>query len=218
MGSSGCTPAAFSASAISLGLSIWCVWRRTIRRRFKVSPPCQRPLVPETAPERGQSRHHRQLSRELGDFHCHLAPPAHLRWLYHSGEPGRRFPGRCRDLRSARPAGRSPSDSFPRSKLEIQKLRFHGRRFFFALWEPLAVFFFLVLISICFAAFAPVSAELVAFGKPPNEATVRRIALNVTAVTLPPLRGFQDKFFYWLRSHGPFENLGVFELWSPASF
>ena len=97
--------------------------------RFKVSPPCQRPLVPETAPERGQHRHHRRLSREPGGFPCHLALPAHLRWLCHSGEPGRRFPGRCRDLRSARPAGRSSSDSSPRSGLEIQKRRFRGRRF-----------------------------------------------------------------------------------------
>jgi len=38
------------------------------------------------------------------------------------------------------------------------------------------------------------------------------------AVALPPLRGLQDQFFCWLRKHGPFENLGVFELWSPASF
>jgi len=38
------------------------------------------------------------------------------------------------------------------------------------------------------------------------------------AVALPPLRGLQDQFFCWLRKHGPFENLGVFELLSPASF
>ena len=35
------------------------------------------------------------------------------------------------------------------------------------------------IISIRFAAFASVSTELVAFWKPPNEADVRRIALNV---------------------------------------
>src|ERR1035438_7419630 len=67
---------------------------------------------------------------------------------------------------------------FPPFRAGNSKATFPRKAFPFALRELFAVFF-LVLISIRFAAFAPVSTELVAFWRPPNEADVRRIAWDV---------------------------------------
>ncbi len=54
---------------------------------LKSSPPCSRPCVPDTVPERGRNHRHHQPSRELGDPLWHPARPIHPRWLSHPGKP-----------------------------------------------------------------------------------------------------------------------------------